>query len=189
MDGIFNGSNWVESVQFSRSVVSDSLPPRGRQPTTLLCPWDSPGKNTGVAAMPSSRGASQPRDWTQVSHIAGRFFIIWATRNMSLTKLWEIVKNRDDCPWGCKESEMTEWLNKNDKNNRKTCKGKYLVGKLGRDLLRTLLTVGAWLKQRADIMSSSKQLVNLLWGDCCSIHAWLSVLGWYVIMIFQILIL
>ena len=26
------------------------------------------------------RGSSWPRDWTQVSHIAGRFFIIWATR-------------------------------------------------------------------------------------------------------------
>ena len=31
-------------------------------------------------AMPSSRGSSQPRDQTQVSHIAGRFFNIWATR-------------------------------------------------------------------------------------------------------------
>ena len=31
-----------------RSVVSDSLPPHGRQPTRFLCPWDSPGKNTGA---------------------------------------------------------------------------------------------------------------------------------------------
>ena len=31
-------------------------------------------------AIPFSGGASQPRDWTQVSHIAGRFFTIWATR-------------------------------------------------------------------------------------------------------------
>ena len=30
------------------SVVSDSLWPRGLQPTRLLCPWDSPGKNTGA---------------------------------------------------------------------------------------------------------------------------------------------
>ena len=30
--------------------------------------------------MPSSRESSQPRDWTQVSHIAGGFFTIWATR-------------------------------------------------------------------------------------------------------------
>ena len=31
-------------------------------------------------AMVSSRGSSQCRDWTQVSWIAGRFFISWATR-------------------------------------------------------------------------------------------------------------
>ena len=29
---------------------------------------------------PFSRGSSQPRDWTQVSRIAGRFFTSWATR-------------------------------------------------------------------------------------------------------------
>ena len=28
--------------------MSDSVRPRRRQPTRLLCPWDSPGKNTGV---------------------------------------------------------------------------------------------------------------------------------------------
>ena len=32
----------------SRSVVSDSSRPHGLQPTRLPCPWDSPGKNTGV---------------------------------------------------------------------------------------------------------------------------------------------
>ena len=31
-------------------------------------------------AIPFSSGSSQPRDWTQVSHIAGGFFTIWATR-------------------------------------------------------------------------------------------------------------
>ena len=31
--------------------------------------------------MPSSRGSSQSRDQAQVSHIAGRFFTIWATNN------------------------------------------------------------------------------------------------------------
>ena len=30
------------------SVVSDSVQPRRWQPTRLPCPWDSPGKNTGV---------------------------------------------------------------------------------------------------------------------------------------------
>ena len=31
------------------SFVSDSVRPHRRQPTRLLCPWDSPGKNTGVS--------------------------------------------------------------------------------------------------------------------------------------------
>ena len=30
-------------------------------------------------AMPFSRGASWPRDWTWVAHIADRFFTVWAT--------------------------------------------------------------------------------------------------------------
>ena len=42
--------------------------------------WDSPGQNTGVGSLPFSRGSSQPRDWTQVSCIADRFFTSWATR-------------------------------------------------------------------------------------------------------------
>ena len=36
-----------QSVQ-GTSVVSDSLRPYRPQPARLLCPWDSPGKNTGV---------------------------------------------------------------------------------------------------------------------------------------------
>ena len=34
----------------------------------------------GWCAMPSSRGYSQPRDQTQISCIAGKFFIVWVTR-------------------------------------------------------------------------------------------------------------
>ena len=35
-------------TRVSHSAVSDSLRPHGLQPARLLCPWDSPGKNTGV---------------------------------------------------------------------------------------------------------------------------------------------
>ena len=44
--------------------------------------------------MPSSRGSSQSRDWTQVSHIAGGFFTIWATREAQLSYTWFILKNK-----------------------------------------------------------------------------------------------
>ena len=37
-----------ESV--SHSVVFDSSQPQELQPTRLLCPWDSPGRNTGVSS-------------------------------------------------------------------------------------------------------------------------------------------
>ena len=36
------------SVQFSRSVVSNSLRPHELQPSKLLCPRNFPGNNTGV---------------------------------------------------------------------------------------------------------------------------------------------
>ena len=37
-----------EKGKWSHSVVSDSSWPQGLQPTRLLCPWDFPGKSTGV---------------------------------------------------------------------------------------------------------------------------------------------
>ena len=55
--------------------VSDSLRPHG-----LYSPWNSPFQNTGVDSFSLLQGSSQPRDRTQVSHIAGGFFTRWATR-------------------------------------------------------------------------------------------------------------
>ena len=46
-------------------------------------------------AIPFFRGASQPRDWTQVSCTAGGFFIIWTTREahvMGRGKSWNMHK-------------------------------------------------------------------------------------------------
>ena len=37
-----------EKWKWSRSVMSNSSWPHGLQPTRLLCPWDPPGKSTGV---------------------------------------------------------------------------------------------------------------------------------------------
>ena len=38
----------MKSESVHCSDVSDSLRPQGLYPARLLCPWDSPGKNTGV---------------------------------------------------------------------------------------------------------------------------------------------
>ena len=40
--------HFLGSESVSHSVMSDSLQPHGLKPTMLLCPWDSPAKNTGV---------------------------------------------------------------------------------------------------------------------------------------------
>ena len=48
-------------------------------------------------AISFSRGSSQPRDWTQVSWIAGRFFTIWAT--WEAEEYWrESSQSRDRTP-------------------------------------------------------------------------------------------
>ena len=43
----------------SHSVVSDSLPPHGLQPTRLLGPWECPGKNTGLGCHSLLQGILQ----------------------------------------------------------------------------------------------------------------------------------
>ena len=43
-------SNVCAVCVLSSSVVSNSLRPHGLQQTRLLCPWDSPGKNTGMGS-------------------------------------------------------------------------------------------------------------------------------------------
>ena len=55
-----------------------SLKVKVAQLCPTLCDLISLGQNT--AAFPFSSRSSQPRDLTQVSHIAGRFFTSWAIR-------------------------------------------------------------------------------------------------------------
>ena len=45
-------------------------------------------------AMPSSRGSSQPRDWTRVSCPARRFFNVWATRKAYSLELLKISSHK-----------------------------------------------------------------------------------------------
>ena len=66
-----------ECVLVTQSCLT--LQPHGLK---LFSPWNSPGNNTGVdchSPLPN-QVSSQTRDQTRVSHIAGRFFTIWASR-------------------------------------------------------------------------------------------------------------
>ena len=53
--------------------LKDCIPPG-------FCPWNSPGKNTGVGCHSLLQEISGPTEWTWVSCIAGRLFTVWATR-------------------------------------------------------------------------------------------------------------
>ena len=60
-------------------------------PVRLLCPRDSPGKNTGVVCHSLLQGIFLTEGSNPVSCIAGRFFTIWATREDK--KTWNIAKS------------------------------------------------------------------------------------------------
>ena len=59
---------------FSHEVMSISLQPHGLQPTRLLCPWDFPGKNTGVGRHFLLQGGLPNPGIKSVSPFAGGFF-------------------------------------------------------------------------------------------------------------------
>ena len=61
--------------------MSDSLRPSGLLVRRIL-----QARILEWVAFPFSRGSSQPRDQTQVSHIASGFFTSWATREAHLLK-------------------------------------------------------------------------------------------------------
>ena len=79
---------WSES----HSVVFNSLWPHGLYTVhgilqARILEW---------GAFHFSKGSSQPRDWTQVSRIAGGFFTSWATREAQISsssiKIWKWIK-------------------------------------------------------------------------------------------------
>ena len=68
----------------SCSVVSNSSRPYGLQPTMLLCPWDFPGKNTGVGWLLCPPPGDLPNPGIEPVSLmspasAGRFFTTSAT--------------------------------------------------------------------------------------------------------------
>ena len=68
----------------SPSVVDSGLTlcdPGDCSPPGSSAHGDSPGKSTGVGSHALLQGSSQTWDPTQVSHMAGGFFIIWAIRD------------------------------------------------------------------------------------------------------------
>ena len=99
---------------FIRKTDAETETPRSEVSQSCPTLWDSmdcslPGSSLhGIfqarvlewVAISFSRGSSRPRDWIQVSSIAGRCFTIWATRETPVLwptdmKSWLTVKDPD----------------------------------------------------------------------------------------------
>ena len=85
---IYTQSEWVSEVTQSYPTLCDpmdcSLP--GSSVHEIFQAWV-----LEWVAISSSRGSSQPRDRTQASHIVGRCFTIWATREVRGAELYAII--------------------------------------------------------------------------------------------------
>ena len=87
-------------------------------PMDYIVPGILQAKILEWVAFPFSRGSSQPRDQTQVSRIAGRFFTSWATRETWCK--WDSGPDVDQCgEWICEDcwvkriptpSEVGRWV-------------------------------------------------------------------------------
>ena len=103
---------WVNTSEWSEVLVAQSCP-------TPYDPmdWDSPDSSVhGIlqaVVISFSRGSSWPRDWTQVSCIAGRLFTIWATREAHYsTFIWLDLSGALRIGTLCLKSPHWEFLSK-----------------------------------------------------------------------------
>ena len=62
------------------SVLSNSVLPYGLQPARLPCPWNSPGKNTGVGCCALLQGIF----WTQGSNHISYAYLHWQVSSLPL---------------------------------------------------------------------------------------------------------
>ena len=76
--------------KWSCSVVSDSFRPVDCSPPSSSVHGVLQARILEWVAISFSRGSSQPRDWTQVSNIAGRRFNLWTTREAMKGECWII---------------------------------------------------------------------------------------------------
>ena len=90
----------VHSGSLSPYLVPQSSPVHGILQARIL-EW---------VAIPFSRGSSWLRDQTQISHIAGRFFTVWATRQpLCYLNPWSYLFV-NNLTWRFLRKRMAEWV-------------------------------------------------------------------------------
>ena len=90
-------NNYPNVSEGQKVLVAQSSPtlfrPHGLQPTGLLCPWDSPGKNTGVGGHSLLHGIFLTQGSnSSLLGFSFRFFTGWATREAQSVINYYLVK-------------------------------------------------------------------------------------------------
>ena len=121
----------ITCVPAVTSVVSDSLWPHGLQPARLLCPWDSPGKNTGVGCHALLQGIlpnpgiepkspaspalqedfSRAEPWGSPREVLGSYFVLERDA-VHWRNPWWYPRCRASGP-GCSTEQEQPFLNQN----------------------------------------------------------------------------
>ena len=111
----------------------------------------------------SSRGSSQPRDWTEFSHIEGRSFTVWATREGPNWVLW--LKSNSSLNF------ELDWEEENSVSYPGPFPGK---GKQGQMVMCGPMSRQVTPTPQKDVWSfKSKQM---------AVSAWAPVLNWKVLL-------
>ena len=108
--------NWLTWEKYIENVLSHvSNTSCSLWPARLLCPWDTPGKNTGVGCHFLLQGIFWPRDGTHFSCVSciGRH---WQADSLPLSHLGSPQNER------MKQSKKGQWILKvQEKNQRSMC--------------------------------------------------------------------
>ena len=91
------GALVCESASVSCLVVCYFLRPYGLYPIRLLCPWNSPGKNTGVGSHSLLQGIFLTQG-LNLCLLYCRFFTAWATRKAPRILEWWPFPSPGDLP-------------------------------------------------------------------------------------------
>ena len=88
------------------SVVFNSVQPHRLLPTRLLCPWDSPGKNTVVGCHAFLQGIFLTQGWNPGLQYCRRILYHWVTREAQCS-IYGNSKGGDlESLWVCEQVAM-----------------------------------------------------------------------------------
>ena len=142
-------STWLCWAVLSHSVASDSVTRRTVVRQAPLSRGTLQAVILEWIAMPSSRGSSQPKDWTQVSGMAGRFFyhrnhqgslriVEWVAYPFSRGSSWPRNQTRVSCIagryftcWTIRKAHSTWLLPYKKKNSVSSVRKCMLINSVG----------------------------------------------------------